>query len=99
MAARVRRRVRKDELFARYGGEEFAVVLPEATSEQALQIAETLRHMVEREPFEFEQERIAVTISLGAATVNEEVAVAAFIKVADECLYRAKRGGRNRVVA
>ena len=99
MAARVRRRVRKDEIFARYGGEEFAVVLPEATREQALSIAETLRQIVERDPFEFEHERIAVTISVGVATVNEEVPAPAFIKSADDCLYRAKREGRNRVCA
>ena len=97
LAARVRRRVRKDEIFARYGGEEFAVVLPEASVEQALGVAEQMRQIVEREPFEFEQERIVVTISVGVATVTEDVAVSAFIKAADDCLYRAKRAGRNQV--
>jgi len=97
LAARIRRRVRKDEIFARYGGEEFAVVLPEASFEQAVRVAEQMRQIVEREPFEFEHERIAVTISVGVATVTEDGEVSAFIKAADDCLYRAKRAGRNQV--
>jgi diguanylate cyclase (GGDEF)-like protein len=97
LAARVRRRVRKDEIFARYGGEEFAVVLPECPRETALQIAEQLRQIIERDPFEFEHERIPVTISLGVATVSEEVAPTSFLRAADEQLFKAKRGGRNQV--
>jgi two-component system, cell cycle response regulator len=97
MAARVRRRVRKDEIFARYGGEEFAVVLPEASREQAIHVAETLRTIVAREPFEFEHEQITVTISIGVATIAEEIPAGTFVKTADDCLYRAKRGGRNQV--
>jgi diguanylate cyclase (GGDEF)-like protein len=98
LSARVRRRVRKDEIFARYGGEEFAIVLPEAGHDNALNYAEKIRKLVEAEPFAFEQERIPVTISLGVATVYEETPVATFIKNTDECLYKAKRNGRNQVV-
>jgi diguanylate cyclase (GGDEF)-like protein len=98
LAARVKRRVRKDEVFARYGGEEFAIVLPEAGHENAITYAEKMRRLVEGEPFVFEQQKITVTISLGVATVSEEIPALAFIKTADECLYKAKRGGRNQVV-
>jgi len=84
---------------ARYGGEEFAVVLPEASAENALRFAEEVRRIVEREAFEFGGDRLSVTISLGVATVTEEVSVDAFIKMADDRLYKAKRTGRNRVVA
>ena len=99
LAARVRRRVRKDEIFARYGGEEFAVILPEANLEGAVAMAEKVRRLVEEEPFEFEQQSMQVTVSLGVATVTEEVPAAIFIRAADDCLYRAKRAGRNRVVS
>jgi diguanylate cyclase (GGDEF)-like protein len=98
LAARVKRRVRKDEVFARYGGEEFAVVLPEAGHENAVAYGEKVRRLVEAEPFHFEEEHIPVTISVGVATVFEEVPVATFIRQADECMYRAKRNGRNQVV-
>ena len=98
LAGRIRRRVRKDEVFARYGGEEFSVVLPETSHENAVAFAEKLRRLVEMDPFIFEEEPIPVTISLGVAAVSEDVPVAIFIKSADDCLYRAKRAGRNQVV-
>lgn len=99
LCARVMKSVRKDELLARYGGEEFVVVLPEATREGALEFAERVRRIVEIEPFLFEGDSIQVTISLGVATTRgENLSPTAFIKEADENLYRAKRGGRNRVV-
>ena len=99
MAARVKRRIRRDEIFARCGGDEFAVVLPEATREQALQIADQIRKLITTEPFVFEQVRIPLTISCGVATVSEDIPVSSFIRMADEALYKAKREGRDRVVA
>ncbi|MCS6914121.1 MAG: GGDEF domain-containing protein [Myxococcales bacterium] len=102
LARRVRARIRKEEIFARYGGEEFAVLLPEATQEAALEFAEQLRRLVEHEAFEFEGDRIQVTISVGVACVaangHKDIDPATFVKMADENLYRAKRAGRNRVV-
>ena len=98
LARRVRGRVRKEEIFARYGGEEFTVVLPEASQQNAMEFAEQVRTLVERDPFEFEGDKLAVTVSLGVACVTEEMPVESFIKIADDNLYRAKRGGRNRVV-
>lgn len=98
LARRVRSRVRRDEILARYGGEEFVVVLPEATTANALQFAEQIRNLVERDPFIFEEQTIAVTISVGVATVSEEVPSETLIKLADDNLYRAKNAGRNRVV-
>ncbi|MSP62154.1 MAG: GGDEF domain-containing protein [Myxococcales bacterium] len=98
LAGRVRTRIRREEIFARYGGEEFVVLLPEATDENALEFAEQIRLLIEKQPFEFEGDSISVTISCGVATVNDEVLGEAFIKLADDNLYKAKRGGRNRVV-
>ena len=47
--------------------------------------------------FVFEEERVGVTISVGLAQLQEGVDALGFFKQADECLYAAKRGGRNRV--
>jgi len=99
LAARVRSRVRREEIFARYGGEEFVVLLPEATAQSALEFAEQIRKLVDGKPFEFEGDTIPVTISVGVATVAEETSAESFIKTADDNLYKAKRAGRNRVVA
>jgi diguanylate cyclase (GGDEF)-like protein len=98
LARRVRGRVRKEEVFARYGGEEFTVTLPEATRDNAMEFAEQIRRIIEKDLFEFEGEKIQVTISLGVATVNKDMETQAFVKAADDNLYRAKRAGRNRVV-
>jgi two-component system cell cycle response regulator len=99
LSRRLRARIRKEELLARYGGEEFVVVLPEADHEGAIQFAEQIRRLVEREPFVFEGEAIPMTISVGVATVQGElVDTQAFIKQVDQNLYTAKRSGRNQVV-
>jgi two-component system cell cycle response regulator len=98
MARRIRTRVRKEEVFARYGGEEFALTLPEASRDQAMKVAEDLRRLVAAESFDFEGDRISVTISLGVGTIVQATAPDSFIKVADENLYKAKRTGRDRVV-
>ena len=99
MARRLTTRIRRDELLARYGGEEFAAVLPETGRDGALEFGEQLRQIVAKEPFEFEGDNLPVTISVGVAvTEGPPVDLQAFVKAADENLYRAKRGGRNMVV-
>jgi diguanylate cyclase (GGDEF)-like protein len=101
LAACVKAGIRKEELFARYGGEEFAVVLPETTSAGALGVAERIRGLVENHPFQYEGRSYPVTISVGVAgTAGEEpLTPTDLIRQADDCLFQAKRDGRNRVVA
>ncbi len=99
LAAAVRPRIRKEECFARYGGEEFAIVMPEAGPDNARRFADKLRKMIEDKPFQFEGKDMPVTISLGVADMTADLTEPLqFIKVADANLYRAKKGGRNRVV-
>ncbi|MCA9677410.1 MAG: GGDEF domain-containing protein, partial [Myxococcales bacterium] len=100
LSKRLLGRVRREELLARYGGEEFAAVLPETDHEGAMQFAEHIRRLVADEPFEYEGDRFPVTISVGVATTvgAEEVEAVAFIKIADDNLYRAKKEGRNKVI-
>jgi diguanylate cyclase (GGDEF)-like protein len=99
LAARIRRAVRKDELFARYGGEEFALLLPEADREEALRAAERFRLLVGSEPFEHEGRSFPVTVSLGVAVAEpgSPLTTAGLIERADAMLYQAKREGRNCV--
>ena len=94
----IKGRLRPDDVLGRYGGEEFAVVLPETPKEGGAIIAEELRRIIETHPFTFEQETIPVTVSLGIAQLEDGNDVIALIKRADEMLYAAKRGGRNRLV-
>jgi two-component system cell cycle response regulator len=97
LARIVQERIRRDEVFARYGGEEFVIVLPETPLAGGVALAENLRARVETHPFAFQGERIPVTISIGCAMLGEEKAAADLIQRADDKLYEAKRGGRNRV--
>jgi diguanylate cyclase (GGDEF)-like protein len=96
---RVRRRVRRDELFARYGGEEFAIVLAETRRSQAMVYAEELRALIADEPIQTTRGDISVTMSIGVAHTSaiEPITTADLLACADGCLYAAKNGGRNCV--
>ena len=89
-------RLRPDDILGRYGGEEFAIILPETPLSGGHKIAEELRQLTEDHRFTFEGEDIRVTISLGVSKLEDGGDVIGFIKTADEKLYEAKRGGRNK---
>jgi len=100
-AARFRRNTRSIDLACRIGGEEFVVVMPDSGLERACQMAERLRECIAGEPFQPDGEtRLTVTASVGVATLGQpQGSLDALFKRADQALYVAKRGGRNRVVA
>ena len=101
-ATRVRKSIRGIDLACRYGGEEFVIVMPETDMAVAGMVAERLRRRIATEPFPLSQpgKSIEVTISIGIAGLGAPADTAATIlKRADQALYRAKRDGRNRVVA
>lgn len=98
LAAIVRDRVRKEELFARYGGEEFAVVLPEAALSAAMRFAEAIRRIIEQHEFRCEDDSIRLSVSLGVAAVDGSMERPEdLLRRADDALYRAKAAGRNTV--
>jgi diguanylate cyclase (GGDEF)-like protein len=91
--------LRQTDLIARYGGEEFAVMLPETTKAEALQVAERMRANVEAK---VNSERVwptSITVSIGVAAFPEDgKSVEKLLAAADQAMYAAKRQGRNRVV-
>ncbi|HJO03318.1 MAG TPA: diguanylate cyclase [Acidobacteriota bacterium] len=96
--------VRATDLPARFGGEEFAILLPNTGAEGARFLAEKLRTEVEAERIRFDGHDLAVTISVGVATLSspsryDDAIAEDLLKRADEAMYQAKSGGRNRVVA
>lgn len=103
ISRRLKSRIRREEILARYGGEEFVVVLPETDQQGALEFAEQIRLLVERDPIVFEDDVIPITISVGVATMDgtqklTKNMVEQFIKIVDDNLYMAKDRGRNCVV-
>lgn len=103
IAAILREGVRGVDIVGRYGGEEFIIVLPETPSSEACQTAERLRLAVARTVFPgFPTDpdlAVFKTISLGVATFPDATDdPQTLVKLADDALYRAKRGGRNQTI-
>jgi diguanylate cyclase (GGDEF)-like protein len=89
---------RASDVAGRLGGEEFALLLPEATLNNACAAAERLRQVIADRAITVKENRISITISIGASIAQGEMnGVADLIKQADVALYEAKRSGRNRV--
>jgi diguanylate cyclase (GGDEF)-like protein len=90
--------LRKTDVACRYGGEEFVVITPHAAGESGMAIAEKLRRV--SETWHFPGVPRAVTISAGVASMPEQgLTRDELVRAADDALYAAKQGGRNRVIA
>jgi diguanylate cyclase (GGDEF)-like protein len=91
--------LRASELVFRYGGEEFAVILPTATKEESMAIAERLRKAISQIPFADINPDLKITASMGISSFpHDSTDKVTLIQLADEALYSAKKSGRNRVV-
>ena len=101
-ARRMQANVRGVDLACRMGGEEFVVVMPDTDVALAYSIAERLRQQIADRAFAAAQGAVElkITVSIGvAATLGIADDASALLERADQALYRAKREGRNRVVA
>jgi diguanylate cyclase (GGDEF)-like protein len=94
----LRNSVRPGDVVARYGGEEFAILLPGTDLSGGFAIAERVRTGIEVHAIQYADRQFFITASVGVASVlRGEVAVDAAMDRADQALYRAKAGGRNKV--
>jgi diguanylate cyclase (GGDEF)-like protein len=98
VAATCRLALRTGDYLGRIGGEEFAVILPETGSDEAVQVAERLRKAIAGEPAAGPACDVRVTASIGVAALGRPHDLKTLMANADEALYAAKRGGRNRTV-
>ena len=102
----IQSQLRAGDTIARYGGEEFVVLLPRSELHHSRQIAERIRRRIEETEVEaLSGQVIKVTTSIGLSMLADTLASApptalaeALIAAADQALYQAKNGGRNRVV-
>ena len=98
----MRERVRSKATLARFGGEEFGVILPEASLDAAKGTAEQIReNVMSRELVKRStgESLGKVTISLGVASFRKGDTAISLLERADQCMYAAKRGGRNRTIS
>jgi diguanylate cyclase (GGDEF)-like protein len=83
----------------RYGGEEFLILLPDTSKKEAFRMADSIRRAVKKESIELRRVKTHITVSIGLAVFPEDGKVQdELIMKADECLYKAKREGKDRVV-
>jgi diguanylate cyclase len=101
VALSVKQNVKGQDLAARYGGEEFAVILPDTVLRSGVTVADHIRRAVMTKELMKRStgEHLGrVTISIGVASLRPDDSAASLLGRADQCLYAAKRSGRNQVV-
>jgi diguanylate cyclase len=91
--------IRATDFVGRLGGDEFALLFCEIDLQAACTVGNRVREIVEQRNFNlvYEGERVAVTLSMGLATVRADDTSETIIARADKALYESKRGGRNQL--
>ena len=98
IAERCREAIRELDTLGRYGGEEFCAILPEATLEEATEVADRIRKRVADKVVLTELGTFSITISVGVAGLTADTTdFLDLMHQADMALYKAKQSGRNRV--
>lgn len=86
------------DMVFRYGGEEFCMLLPDTTPEEAAELMEQYRKRIESHVVVHESKEMSVTVSVGISSApNDTRDEKKMFELADECLYVAKKNGRNQV--
>jgi diguanylate cyclase (GGDEF)-like protein len=101
LAGIMKETARDTDAVARLGGDEFIVMLPDTGWEGALVFAERIRRRVDETTFSTPKASMHITISVGVALARgaDPISAATLLQEADQSLYKAKSGGRNRVFA
>lgn len=89
--------LRSSDFIARIGGEEFVIIFEQTSSKTAAVVLEKLRKLVEECQFFYRENKVDVTVSFGLTTVKKEDDIESLFIRADNAMYNAKNGGRNRV--
>lgn len=90
--------VRFVDIVARYGGDEFSILLPETNSKGATKIAMRVLREVRNAPFLYENRIFPLSVSIGGSVYNQSQSAGTLLRETDQALYKAKRGGRDRLV-
>ncbi len=99
IAAVLSANLRKTDFLGRYGGEEFLILMPETSVHNGLEITQRLKASVENTVFQGKAKQAYLTVSLGLSGYpHHGKTPKPLIEAADQALYQAKEGGRNRIV-
>jgi diguanylate cyclase (GGDEF)-like protein len=99
LAQMLKRRLRNSDMVGRYGGEEFAIVLQDVSVDETIDILDHIRQDFAALTFTAGDTEFSCSFSGGVAGFPENAVVEQLVEAADQALYAAKRGGRNRVQA
>lgn len=94
LASVAKRNIRSADTIGRWGGEEFLLLCPETTLEEAMDVADRIRHEISIHSFESQKKH---TVSAGVAMLIHNDSVDSLLHRADTSLYQAKKNGRNQV--
>jgi diguanylate cyclase (GGDEF)-like protein len=89
--------LRKVDFIYRYGGEEFLIVLPDTQGDEAMVVANKIKHNLSQSPFNVSQQSLLITVSIGCATMKADLTHAQLLQMADKAMYQAKNKGRNTI--
>ncbi|MCG9754092.1 GGDEF domain-containing protein [Shewanella insulae] len=98
IAMALKNSLRESEFVARYGGEEFVLLIPDVSANDIEHLLNRVREKVKNIPFKFKNQRITVTVSIGAAQILENEQISETFERADAALYKAKHESRDRVI-
>lgn len=91
----IAKRLREVDFFCRFGGEEFVAIMPETCLAEALPVLDTIRSAIASASFNYKDQPISITLSIGVTEFKKGDDVDAAFARADEALYGAKSNGRN----
>jgi len=98
IANTLQKHISESAFIARYGGEEFVLIFSEFDKDKTLKKLDTIRKQIARLPFKFKDNKVSITVSIGASHVKKDDNIHIAFERADTALYQAKDQGKNQVV-
>lgn len=90
--------LRDSDILGRFGGDEFVILIPEQNKKQALIVTQKLQKVIRDISVLVEDEELTMTCSMGVSTISDpQMTIQELLSIADDCLYDAKKSGRNCV--
>ena len=98
IANTIQKKVSKDAFVARYGGEEFVLIYTRKKEVEFVKELNLINKSIARLPFKFKDNKVTITLSIGATHINKEDNIHTAFERADEAMYKAKAQGKNQVI-
>jgi len=98
IANTIQKKISKEVFVARYGGEEFVLIYSSQNEATLIKELNLINKSISRLPFKFKNNKVSITLSIGATHINKEDNIHTAFERADEAMYKAKAQGKNQVI-